>query len=45
MPTVCFYSRLKSTALFPIDVWIGRIMRSLYLGESATMKEIFEIQQ
>lgn len=33
---------LKKHGAFPIDVWIGRIMRSLYLGESATMKEILK---
>lgn len=31
---------LKKHDAFPIDVWIGRIMRNLYLGENATMKEI-----
>lgn len=31
---------LKKHAAFPIDVWIGRVMRSLYLNEDATMKEI-----
>lgn len=33
---------LKKHGAFPIDVWIGRIMRSLYLGENATMKEILK---
>lgn len=28
------------TEAFPIDVWVGRIMRSLYLGEEASIKEI-----
>lgn len=33
---------LKKHAAFPIDVWIGRIMRSLYLDENASMKEILK---
>lgn len=33
---------LKKHDAFPIDVWIGRIMRNLYVGEDATMKEILE---
>ena len=28
------------TEAFPIDVWVGRIMRGLYLNENATIKEI-----
>ncbi len=33
---------LKKHDAFPIDVWIGRIMRNLYVGEDASMKEILE---
>ena len=36
---------LKKHDAFPIDVWIGRIMRSLYLTENATMKEILEYSE
>jgi len=31
---------LKKRDAFPVDVWMQKIMRSLYLGESATLKEI-----
>ena len=31
---------LGKTEAFPIDVWVQRTMRSLYLGENATNKEI-----
>jgi N-glycosylase/DNA lyase len=31
---------LKKHDAFPIDVWIGRVMKKFYLSESATMKEI-----
>lgn len=30
----------KKTDAFPIDVWVQRIMRSLYCGESSTIKQI-----
>lgn len=36
---------LKKHDAFPIDVWIGRIMRSLYLSEDATMKEILKYSE
>ncbi|MBE7037991.1 MAG: DNA-3-methyladenine glycosylase 2 family protein [Ruminococcaceae bacterium] len=36
---------LKKHDAFPIDVWIGRIMRILYLDENATMKEILKYSE
>jgi N-glycosylase/DNA lyase len=36
---ILLFSLGKSEA-FPIDVWVQRTMRSLYLGEKATNKEI-----
>ncbi len=33
---------LKKHEAFPIDVWIGRIMRSIYLDENASMKDILK---
>lgn len=33
---------LKKHEAFPIDVWIGRIMRMLYLDENASMKDILK---
>lgn len=33
---------MKKHDSFPIDVWIGRIMRSLYLDENASMKDILK---
>lgn len=30
----------EKTEAFPIDVWVGRIMRSLYLSDEASIKEI-----
>ena len=31
---------LKKHDAFPIDVWIGRVMKKFYLDENATMKQI-----
>ena len=36
---VLLFSAGKSDA-FPIDVWVQRIMRSLYCGEDAKIKDI-----
>ena len=33
---------LKKYDAFPIDVWIGRVMKKFYLDEKATMKQIEE---